>query len=132
VKPMAKNFSELRKKMSPQARARSEAAAKKMIREFPLKELRDAQNITQVELARRLKIDQSAISKIEHRADMYLSTLSDVVAAMGGHLEINARFPSGDVHVLALAKAAPQQNSNPNASSQRGTRRRRPARSKHA
>jgi ribosome-binding protein aMBF1 (putative translation factor) len=103
---MARNFKELRKKMSPQARARSEAAAKKMIREFPLAELRNAQNITQVELARRLKIDQSAVSKIEHRADMYLSTLSDVIRAMGGHLEINARFPGGDVHVLTLGPSS--------------------------
>lgn len=99
---MAKNFSELRKKMSPEARARSEAAARRMMQELPLAELRDAQNMTQTELARRLGIDQSAVSKIEHRADMYLSTLGDVIRAMGGDLEINARFPSGDVHVLAL------------------------------
>jgi len=99
---MARNFSELRKKMSPQARARSEAAAKRMIQALPLAELRDAQNITQVELAKRLNIDQSAVSKIEHRTDMYLSTLSDVIRAMGGELELTAKFPSGEVHILAL------------------------------
>lgn len=103
---MAKTFSELRKKMSPEARARSEAAARKMIQELPLAELRDAQNMTQTELARRLHIDQSAVSKIEHRADMYLSTLGDVIRAMGGDLEINARFPSGEVHVLALGTSS--------------------------
>ena len=99
---MARNFSELRKKMSPQARARSEAAARTMIQALPLAELRDAQNITQVELAKRLNIDQSAVSKIEHRTDMYLSTLSDVIRAMGGQLELTAKFPSGEVHILAL------------------------------
>jgi DNA-binding XRE family transcriptional regulator len=99
---MARNFSGLRKKMPPQARARSEAAARKMIQALPLAELRDAQNITQVELARRLNIDQSAVSKIEHRTDMYLSTLSDVIRAMGGQLELTAKFPSGEVHILAL------------------------------
>jgi DNA-binding XRE family transcriptional regulator len=99
---MARNFSELRKKMSPQARARSEAGAKRMIQALPLAELRDAQNITQVELAKRLNIDQSAVSKIEHRTDMYLSTLSDVIRAMGGELELTAKFPSGEVHILAL------------------------------
>lgn len=100
---MAKNYKELQKRMSPAARARSEAAARKMLQELPLAQLRDAQNMTQVELARRLKIDQSAVSKIEHRADMYLSTLSDVIRAMGGELELTARFPNGDVHIITLA-----------------------------
>jgi hypothetical protein len=99
---MARNFDELRKKMSSNAQARSEVSARKMIQALPLAELRDAQNITQVELAKRLNIDQSAVSKIEHRTDMYLSTLSDVIRAMGGQLELTARFPSGDVHILAL------------------------------
>jgi DNA-binding XRE family transcriptional regulator len=99
---MTRNFNELRNKMSRQARARSEAAARETIQALPLAELRDAQNITQVELAKRLNIDQSAVSKIEHRTDMYLSTLSDVIRAMGGQLELTARFPGGDVHILAL------------------------------
>jgi hypothetical protein len=34
---------------------------------------------------------------------MYLSTLSDVIRAMGGQLELTARFPSGEVHILGLA-----------------------------
>jgi DNA-binding XRE family transcriptional regulator len=99
---MTRNFNELRKNMSRTAQARSESATRKMIQALPLAELRDAQNITQVELAKRLNIDQSAVSKIEHRTDMYLSTLSDVIRAMGGELELTARFPSGDVHILAL------------------------------
>ena len=105
---MARNFNELRKKMSLEARARSDAAAKKMIQALPLAKLRDAQNITQVELAKRLNIDQSAVSKIEHRTDMYLSTLSDVIRAMGGQLELSAKFPSGEVHILALTGSEPK------------------------
>lgn len=103
---MAKNFNELRNKMSPRSRARAEVATRKMIQQFPLAQLRDAQNITQEELARRLDIDQSAVSKMERRADMYLSTLSDVIRAMGGQLELTARFPGGDVHVIALRATA--------------------------
>ncbi|MGH9688705.1 MAG: helix-turn-helix domain-containing protein [Candidatus Acidiferrales bacterium] len=70
---------------------------------LPLAELRGAQHITQEQLAKRLHIDQSAVSKIEHRTDMYLSTLTDVIRGMGGHLELTARFPNGEVHILALA-----------------------------
>ena len=91
-------------------RARAEALATKEIQTLPLAQLRDAQNITQVELAKRLNIDQSAVSKIEYRADMYLSTLSDVIRAMGGELELTVRFPSGEVHILALTGSESKAN----------------------
>lgn len=109
---MARNFSELRNKMSPRSRERAEASTKKMVQQFPLAQIRDLRNITQVELARRLDIDQSAVSKIEHRADMYLSTLKDVIRAMGGQLELTARFPGGDVHLLVLGDAAGESVAN--------------------
>ena len=102
---MARNFKELQEKMSPESRARSEARAQAMLRELPLSELREAQHLTQVELAKRLNIGQDAVSKLEHRADMYLSTLSDFVRAAGGSLELTARFPSGDVHLICLQGA---------------------------
>ena len=105
---MARNFRELQEKMSPESRARSEARAEAMLRELPLSELREAQNLTQAELAKRLKIGQEAVSKLEHRADMYLSTLSNFIRAAGGSLELTARFPAGDVHLVCL-QGAPSQ-----------------------
>src|SRR5580704_1795257 len=99
---MARNFRELQEKMSPESRARSEARAQAMLKELPLSELREAQHLTQAELAKRLNIGQDAVSKLEHRADMYLSTLSDFIRAAGGTLELTARFPSGDVHLICL------------------------------
>lgn len=99
---MARNFRELQEKMSPESRARSEARTQALLKELPLSELREAQNLTQVELAKRLNIGQDAVSKLEHRADMYLSTLSDFIRAAGGSLELTARFPSGDVHLICL------------------------------
>ncbi|MGC2233219.1 MAG: XRE family transcriptional regulator [Candidatus Acidiferrum sp.] len=105
---MARNFRELQEKMSPESRARSEARAQAMLKELPLSELREAQHLTQVELAKRLNIGQDAVSKLEHRADMYLSTLSDFIRAAGGTLELTARFPSGDVHLICLQGASSQ------------------------
>lgn len=105
---MARNFRELQEKMSPESRARSEARAQAMLKELPLSELREAQNLTQVELAKRLNIGQDAVSKLEHRTDMYLSTLSDFIRAAGGSLELTARFPSGDVHLICLQGAPAQ------------------------
>jgi DNA-binding XRE family transcriptional regulator len=96
---MAKNFKGLQAKMPPQARARSEAAAKKLIEEMPLYELREARDLTQEQLAKVLRVKQAAVSKLERRTDMYLSTLEGVIKAMGGRLEILARFPDGIVRI---------------------------------
>ena len=94
---MAKNFNILRQRMSPEARARSEDKARKMIQQMALDELREARRLTQEQLAQTLKVNQSAISKLERRADMYVSTLQRMIEAMGGSLEIRANFPEGSV-----------------------------------
>ena len=52
----ARNFNELRAKMSPEARARSEAIAREMLANMPLDELRAARNLTQEHLAALLHI----------------------------------------------------------------------------
>ena len=62
--------------------------------ELSLQDLRKAMGKTQVAIARRLKVGQDAVSKLETRSDMYLSTLRGFVKAMGGELELVARFPN--------------------------------------
>ena len=96
---MAKNFKDLQAKMSPESRARSEAKAQQMTKEMALDELRAARALTQEHLSTLLGVKQSAISKLERRADMYVSTLSHFITAMGGTLEIRAVFPDGDVRI---------------------------------
>ena len=53
--------------------------------------------MTQTELASRLLVEQAAISRIESRDDLHLSTLRDYVQALGGELKLVASFPEGDV-----------------------------------
>jgi DNA-binding XRE family transcriptional regulator len=96
---MAKNFNLLQAKMTPESRARSEAKAQAMIGEMALDELREALDLTQAQLAAVLKVNQSAISKLERRTDMYVSTLRNIIVAMGGKLEIRAVFPEGQVKI---------------------------------
>jgi DNA-binding XRE family transcriptional regulator len=98
-----RNFRELEVKMSPERRARIKAEADRMLKEIALAELREAKNITQEELAERLDVDQGAVSKMERRADMHLSTLSNVIRALGGKLELRAEFPDGDAYIVLLA-----------------------------
>lgn len=97
---MAQKFEKLFRKMSPGARKRVEERANAEYQALALSELREAQDLTQVQLAKKLGIDQGAVSKIERRTDMYLSTLRNVIAAMGGKLELTAHFPSGKAHVV--------------------------------
>jgi transcriptional regulator with XRE-family HTH domain len=99
---MARNFKELRDalnaKMSPEERAESDAWVKAAIMEIRnMEELRQARSLTQTELAETLKVSQGAVSKVERRADMYISTLRSYVRAMGGDLQIRAIFPEGEV-----------------------------------
>jgi DNA-binding transcriptional regulator YiaG len=100
---MAKNFSELRAKMAPERRTRNSIAAQQILQEIALAELRQTKQVTQAELADRLGVNQAAVSKLERRADMHLSTLANVIEALGGKLELRAEFPDGDEYVVALA-----------------------------
>lgn len=67
--------------------------------ELPLHELRQTKALSQVTLARTMHVHQAAISKMEHRSDMYVSTLREYVRALGGDLEIVARFPDGAIKI---------------------------------
>ncbi len=96
---MAKKFAELVAGMSPESRARSEALYLKLKAEMPLHELRQAKEMSQVKLAETLHINQAAVSKMERRADMYISTLREYIRGMGGELEILAKFPDGTVKI---------------------------------
>ena len=96
---MSNNFNSLREKMSPAARERSRLLAAKYRAGMALDELRQAREMTQVHLAKILGVNQAAISKLERRADMYVSTLQDFVRAMGGELKITAKFPEGTVEI---------------------------------
>jgi transcriptional regulator with XRE-family HTH domain len=105
---MARKFSELVARMTPESRTRSRALAEQMMREMPLIELRQARNFTQSELAEALGTTQASVSKLERRSDMYLSTLRRLVEAMGGELEITARFPDGSIRLGQLEVSDPE------------------------
>jgi transcriptional regulator with XRE-family HTH domain len=92
---MAKSFKTLREKMSPEARERSRLLVEDLHKEMRLNELRVALGISQEELGELLKRKQAAISRLERRSDMHISTLREFVKALGGQLELIASFPDG-------------------------------------
>ncbi|MGH7673264.1 MAG: XRE family transcriptional regulator [Gemmatimonadales bacterium] len=96
---MAKKFRDLRARMSPERQKRDHDRAQAMLAEMPLQELRQARQLTQEALAKTLRSNQALVSQLERRADMYVSSLRTYIEALGGELEIVARFPEGAVRI---------------------------------
>jgi predicted XRE-type DNA-binding protein len=93
-------FSDLMKDWSPERLARSEARMANLTAEMvSLEQLREGLGISQEELANVMEVQQPAISKLVRRPDMKVSTLRDLIAAMGGELHITATFPDRSVEI---------------------------------
>ncbi len=95
--PKLTKWRELESKMSPEARAEVRRRVQEELKKMPLHELRAARRLTQQQLAKTLDMTQAAVSQLEKRTDIYLSTLENFVEAMGGTLEMYAVFPDGRV-----------------------------------
>jgi transcriptional regulator with XRE-family HTH domain len=96
---MSKPYSILREKMEPAARKKAAEKTKAFLNAMPLQELRHARNLSQEQLAQTLSVKQAAVSKLQKRTDMYISTLRNFIKAMGGDLEITAKFPDGAIQI---------------------------------
>ncbi len=97
------SFSKLTKGFSPERRRRIDETKRELLAEMPLHELRRARALTQQELAQMLEVNQPAISKLEQRADVYISSLRSYIEAVGGKLRIVADFPEGEVTITNFA-----------------------------
>src|SRR6185437_16189689 len=90
------------KRLSPAQRRIVEARADQLIaEEMTLRELRKARKLTQVRIAKSLRITQDSVSRLEKRSDLLLSTLRKTVEAMGGSLSLVAEFPDRAPVVLS-------------------------------
>jgi DNA-binding transcriptional regulator YiaG len=96
---MAKSFTILKNKLTVESKKKIEERVAIALQEMPLAELRQARNLTQQQIAKNLKIKQASVSKMESQTDMYLSTMRKYIEAMGGELEIVAKFPEGNIKV---------------------------------
>lgn len=101
---MAKKFATLCAQMSAEAQDRAHAKAQTMLAEMPLNELRQARGLSQKVLAEVLQVQQPSIAKMEKRTDMYISTLRSHIEAIGGKLEVVARFPDGAVKITNFSE----------------------------
>lgn len=90
---MARTIDEVISKLPKAEREAIAARARELIaEEMSLQEIRKAMGKTQVAVAKRLKLRQDAVSRIETRTDMLISTLRGYLKAVGGKLELIATF----------------------------------------
>ena len=95
----ARKFRELVQAMPPERQRKIANRVRQSLAAMPLDEIRKARQMTQTKLAETLGVNQGEISKIEHRTDIYLSTLAGYVEALGGKLEIRAVFPDREMRI---------------------------------
>src|SRR5881296_3777590 len=100
-----RKFRELFDRLPAERQAKINSRVNATIARMHLDELRQARELTQMAVAATLGVNQSEISKIEHRADLYISTLAEYIQALGGELEIRAVFPDGDVRITQFEEA---------------------------
>jgi len=101
---MAKSFDALvrgtsSKKVQTQAKRRTQ----ELLGELLLSEIRQQTGKSQTEVADALGIRQPSLSKLEKQSDMQISTLRKIVKALGGELEVVARFRDGAVSISPFA-----------------------------
>ena len=101
-----RKFRELIEAMPPDRQRRIEKRFQDSLVAMPLDQLRKAQEMTQLELAGILGVNQGEVSKIEHRSDICVSTLADYVEALGGRLEIRAVFNDREIRITQFEKLA--------------------------
>src|ERR1700704_3154275 len=94
-----RKFGELEAGISSSRRGRINRLTRELDREMDLAQLRTAHRLSQAALGEILHVEQPAVAKLEKRADMYVSTLRRFIEAMGGELEITARFPDHAVRI---------------------------------
>ena len=97
-------FSNLRDGMGPARTASVALKVAALQEEMTLAELRQARQLTQESLSDTLHVGQAAVAKMEKRTDMYVGNLRRFVEAMGGQLDVVARFPEGSVKISNFAE----------------------------
>ncbi len=92
---MTKKLEDIIASLPPERQEVIQQEAQRLIdEEMTLQQLRQASALSQKKLSQTLKVNQAQVSKIEHKTDMYISTLRSFIKAMGGELEIIAHLPN--------------------------------------
>jgi len=98
---MAKDFfAHVAKRFPPRVIRKAERRYQELRREMLLRELRQTLKVPQSRVAKAAGIKQSNLSRLEKQSDMQIATLRKIVSALGGKLEVIARFKGADVRII--------------------------------
>jgi DNA-binding XRE family transcriptional regulator len=86
--------------LGPKRVAAAKAKARRRMEAMLLGQVRKQLGFTQTSVAAAMGVSQSAVSQMESQDDLQLSTLRRLVKALGGELDIIARF--GDRSIVLL------------------------------
>jgi len=101
---MAKSFDALvGRSSSKKVQTLAKRRTQELLGELLLSEIRQQTGKSQTEVADALGIKQPSLSKLEKQSDMQISTLRKIVKALGGELEVVARFRDGAVSINPFA-----------------------------
>ena len=110
---MAKSFDALVKRTTTKrVRERAARRTQELLRELLLSEIREMTGKSQQQVAKAIGIKQPSLSKLEGQSDMQISTLQRIISALGGELEVIARFPNSVVKIEQFGKTARRSSSN--------------------
>ena len=102
---MAKSFESLvRRTTTKQTRQRAALRTRELLGELLIGEVRKLSGKTQQQVADTLGIKQPGLAKLERQSDMQISTLRRIVRALGGELELFAKFPKGKLRLGEYGK----------------------------
>jgi len=97
---MAKSFDELVKRTTTKkTQAKAARRTHELLAELLLSEVRELTGKSQTQVAAVLGIKQPSLSKLEKQSDNQISTLRKIVEALGGELQVVAKFPKGTVKI---------------------------------
>jgi transcriptional regulator with XRE-family HTH domain len=103
---MAKSFDDLvARTTTKQTREKGAKRARELLGDLLLCEVRQRTGQSQQKVADTLGMKQPSLSKLEKQADMQISTLRKIVQALGGELEVLAKFPQGTFKLGQFASA---------------------------
>ncbi|HET7042913.1 MAG TPA: XRE family transcriptional regulator [Gemmatimonadales bacterium] len=97
---MARKWNDLKGKMGPAARGRAERKTASLLAALTLADLLRDRGVTQTTIARKLGTAQGNVSRLLRRPDMHLSTLRQLVHALGGSLELSAKFADREYRIV--------------------------------
>jgi len=111
---MRKTWTQIKNEtMTKQEQRQAHELAMRDLAEVELADLREALRVSQGELARKLKVTQAAISRLERRPNVLLQSIANYVEALGGKLELRAVLPNRTVKLTHVIEAVGRQKPGP-------------------